>query len=102
HVQDDDTGAAQRQTLAVRLVNMALQFAVRHDTPALLVLDAFFAIAPVFQLAASLWSLRLTQPYLDIVTRAKKNYVAYQPPQPPVTPSRGRPPQYVNNITLQD
>src|SRR5262249_41973661 len=31
-----------------------LQFAVRHDTPALLVLDAFFAIAPVFQCAASL------------------------------------------------
>jgi hypothetical protein len=52
---------------------MALQFAVRHDTPSLLVLDAFFAIAPVFQLAASLWSLRLQQPVLDIVTRAKKN-----------------------------
>jgi hypothetical protein len=102
HVQDDDTGEAQRQTLAVRLVNMALQFAVRHDTPALLVLDAFFAIAPVFQLAASLWSLRLTQPYLDIVTRAKKNYVAYEPAQPPVTPSRGRPPKYGNKIKLKD
>ena len=102
HVHDDDTDEAQRPTLAVRLVHMALQFAVRHDTPALLVLDAFFAIAPVFQLAASLWSLRLQQPVLTIVTRAKKNYGAYEPAQPPVTPSRGRPPQYGNKIKLTD
>src|SRR5712691_9729249 len=102
HVQDDDTGEAQRQTLAVRLVHMALQCAVRHDTPALLVLDAFFAIAPVFQLAGSMWWLRLTQPYLDIVTRAKKNSVAYEPVPPPATPSRGRPPQYGNKIKLKD
>lgn len=76
HVQDDEPDEAQRPTLAVRLVSMALEFAVRHDTPALLVLDAFFAIAPVFHLAASRWSLRLKQPYLTIVTRAKKNSVA--------------------------
>lgn len=100
HVRDDDTGEAQRHTLAVRLVHMALQFAVRHDTPALLVLDAFFAIAPVFQLAASLWSLRFKQPYLDIVTRAKKNYVAYELANPKATPSRGRPPKYGTKIKL--
>jgi hypothetical protein len=100
HVRDDDPGEAQRPTLAVRLVHMALQFAVRHDTPALLVLDAFFAIAPVFQLAASIWALRLKQPYLDIVTRAKKNYVAYEPAHPKAPPSRGRPPKYGNKIKL--
>jgi hypothetical protein len=93
HVHADETDEAQRPTLAVRLVHMALQFAVRHDTPSLLVLDAFFAMAPVFQLAASLWSLRLQQPFLAIVTRAKKNYVAYEPAQPQATPSQGRPPQ---------
>jgi len=81
---------------------MALQFTVRHDTPALLGLDAFFAIAPVFQLAASVWSLRLKQPFLDIVTRAKKNYVAYEPAQPQATPSRGRPPQYGKPIKLTE
>lgn len=73
HVREDETDGAPRQTLAVRLIRMALQFAVRHDTPAILVLDAFFAIAPVFQLAASMWTLRLKQPYLHILTRAKKN-----------------------------
>ena len=100
HVQDDETDEAQRPTLAVRLVTMALEFAVRHDTPSLLVLDAFFAIAPVFQLAASRWSLRLHQPFLTIVTRAKKNYVAYEPAQPRATPSRGRPPKYGKPIPL--
>jgi hypothetical protein len=102
HVHEDATEEAHRPTLAVRLVHMALQFAVRHDTPALLVLDAFFAMAPVFQLAASLWSLRLQQPVLTIVTRAKKNYVAYEPAPPQTTPSRGRPPQYGNKIKLTD
>jgi hypothetical protein len=102
HVHAAEIDEAQRPTLAVRLVNMALQFAVRHDTPSLLVLDAFFAMAPVFQLAASRWSRRLQQPYLTIVTRAKKNYVAYEPAQPKTTPARGRPPKYGKTIKLTE
>jgi hypothetical protein len=81
---------------------MARQCAVRHDTPALLVLDAFFAIAPVFPLAASMWSLRLTHPDLDSGTRAKRNYGAYELAQPQATPSRGRPPQYGHKINRKD
>jgi hypothetical protein len=100
HVQDDETDEAPQPTLAVRLVSLALEFAVRHDLPSLLVLDAFFAIAPVFQLAASRWSLRLHQPFLTIVTRAKKNYVAYEPAPPRTTPSRGRPPLYGKALKL--
>ena len=102
HVRDNETDEAQRPTLAVRLVHMALQFAARHDRPSLLVLDAFFAITPVFHLAASLWSLRLKQPYLAIVTRAKKNYVAYEPAPPQPLPARGRPSKYGNPIKLKD
>ena len=101
HEQDDETDEAQRPTLAVRLVHMALQYAVPHDTTSLLVLDAFFAMAPVLQRAASMWSLRLTQPFLDIVTRAK-NSLAYEPAQPHATPSRGRPLQYGKTIKLQE
>ncbi len=102
HGRDDETAEAQRPTLAVRLVNMALQFAIRHDRPALLVLDAFFAIAPVFHLATSLWSLRLKQPYLAIVTRAKKNSVAYEPAQPKPLPARGRPSKDGHPIKRKD
>lgn len=102
HVRGDETDEAHQPTLAVRLVTMALEFAVRHDTPALLVLDAFFSIAPVFQLAASRWSLRLKQPYLAIVTRAKRNSVAYEPAPPKPTPVRGRPATYGKPIKLKD
>lgn len=102
HVHDDETDEAQRPTLTVRLVTMALEFAVRHDTPSLLVLDAFFAVAPVFHLAASQWSLRLHQPFLTIVTRAKKNYVAYEPAPPRATPMRGRPPKYGKVVKLAE
>jgi DDE superfamily endonuclease len=102
HVREDETDAAPRQTLAVRLIRMALQFALRQDTPAILVLDAFFAIAPVFQLAASVWALRLQQPYLHILTRAKKNYVAYTPAQPPAQRSVGRPRKYGDPIKLTE
>lgn len=102
HVREDEADEAHQPTLAVRLVTMALEFAVRHDTPALLVLDAFFAIAPVFQLAASLWSLRLKQPYLAIVTRAKKSYVAYEPAPPKPLPARGCPATYGKPVKLKD
>jgi hypothetical protein len=100
HVREAETDEAQRQTLAVRLIRMALQFAVCHDIPALLVLDAFFAIAPVFQCAASTWALRLKQPYLYILTRAKKNYVAYTPATPQANRSAGRPRTYGDPIKL--
>jgi hypothetical protein len=102
HVRADEGNEAPAPTLAVRLVQMALECAVRRDTPALLVLDAFFAIAPVFQLATSIWSLRLKQPFLDIVTRAKKNYVAYEPAPPKATPARGRPSKYGKSIKLKE
>jgi hypothetical protein len=42
-------------------------------------LDAFFSVAGVFRLAQSVYSIALKQPYLVILTRAKKNDVAYFP-----------------------
>ena len=102
HVQDDETAEAQRPTLAVRLVSMALELAVRHDTPALLVLDAFCALAPVFHLAVSRWSLRLQQPSLAMITRAKKNSVAYEPAPPQPASARGRPATYGHPIKLKE
>ena len=59
-------------SLPERLVQMALQFTLGHDAPAFLVLDAFFSTAGVFRLARSVYSMALRQPYLVILTRAKK------------------------------
>jgi hypothetical protein len=102
HLLEDQHHDAQRQNLALRLVDMALTFALRQDTPSMLVLDAFFASAPVFQRAASVWSTALQQPYLAIITRAKKNSVAYEPAPPKEKPCRGRPRKYGKKVKLKD
>lgn len=57
--------------------------------PIVLILDAYFAVAPVFALAASLWSLAHHAPWVTLIVRAKNNYVAYfqAPPQAAPRPS---------------
>ena len=87
-------------SLGERIVRMALDFAVTHERPAWLVLDAFFSSGPVFRLAASAWSASLKQPYLQLVTRAKKNYVAYFPPEPKPKGKRGRPREYGDKVVI--
>ena len=87
-------------SLGERVVQMALDFACRQDRPALMVLDAFFSTGPVFRLAMSVWSIRLKQPYLQIITRAKKNYVAYLPPRSKPPGQRGRPRIYGDKVHL--
>ncbi len=90
------------RSLAERVVEMALSFAVGHDCPAFLVLDAFFCTAGVFRLARSVYSIALKQPYLMILARAKKNYVAYFPaePKPPGRP--GPQPFYGQKVSRQE
>lgn len=70
--------------LGTRVVQMAWSFAQMNDRPVWLVLDAFFATAPVFRLARSVWSVALQQPLVQVITRAKKNYVAYFPARGPI------------------
>jgi hypothetical protein len=42
HVGEDDKEEKTPETLATRIVQMAIDFAVRHDLPSILTLDAFF------------------------------------------------------------
>jgi len=79
---DEEMVKGAAWSLAERVVQMALALAVGHDRLSLLVLDAFFAIAPVFRLARSVYAVASRQPYLQILVRAKKNYVAYFPAAP--------------------
>jgi hypothetical protein len=95
----DETKA---ETLATRLVSMALSFAVRNHLPSTLVLDAFFSVSPVFALAGSVWSVALKQPYLHILTRAKKSYVAYFKAEQPEKRGPGRPRLYGQKVQLSD
>lgn len=102
HRDPQQSSPTDRDTQCVKLVHMALDFAKRHDTGVILVLDAFFAISAVFALANSLWSIALKQPSLSLLTRAKKSYVAYYEPQAPTTRSPGRPRKYGDKVKLKD
>jgi hypothetical protein len=78
---------------ATRLAQAAAQIALFLQTSAFLVLDAFFSVGPVFQAAAE------SKGRIHILTRAKKNIVAYQVP-PAVRRRRGRPRLYGKKLKL--
>lgn len=88
-------------SLATRLVYNALQIAEKMDCPAYLILDAFFAIGPVF-LVGMACSVTLRVPWVHIITRAKKNFVAYLDPPPDTPRKRGRKRKYGEKVKLID
>jgi len=77
-----------------RIVNQAGSIVQSLECKAYLVLDAFFAAGPVF-LASALYEGRL-----QILTRAKKNVVAYQDPLKKDRSGPGRPPVYGEKLKL--
>ena len=102
HLRQQDSADNAPETSATRLVQMALDFALGQDQRCLLVLEAFFSVAAVFQMADSVWSVACKTPLVTILVRAKKNYVAYFPAQRPEDPRPGRPRKYGNKITLYE
>jgi hypothetical protein len=81
---------------ATRLVHVAAAFGLRWRKKLFLVLDAFFSVGPVFRAAAE------SNGCLHILTRAKKNVVAYRPPPPPRPHRRGRPRVYGQKLKLMN
>jgi hypothetical protein len=75
------------ESQTTRIVAVAADIARVLGHSAYLVLDAFFAAGPVFELAARSGNLH-------ILTRAKRNVVAYEPPAQPKKRRRGRPRRY--------
>ncbi len=98
--QAPDVSATSGNSLGERVVAMALRFATAHERPAWLVLDAFFPTAKVFRLARSVYSIALKQPYLQLLIRAKKNYVAYFSAPPKPAHRRGPQARYGEKIHL--
>jgi hypothetical protein len=81
---------------------MAIDFALEHNQPGLLIVDAFFSVASVFTLAASVWSVALHKPLVTLVVRAKKSYGAYCPAEQPAKPGPGRPRTYGDKVKLYE
>ena len=78
-------------SLTTRMVQRAISLAQLLNQPCYLVLDAFFACGPVFTLARSIIDTASRQPFIHIITRAKKSIVAYEPLAHTGTKKRGRP-----------
>ena len=81
-------------TSTTRIVAVAGRIAQTMGNQAYLVLDAFFAVGPVFHVAAHYTA------FLHVLTRAKKNIVAYRPPFQSPKPCRGRPRLYGEKVHL--
>jgi hypothetical protein len=94
------SGDGEPLSKTVRVVEMAKQVAWAMGTPAYLVLDAYFAVGPVFLAAAA--ELNGMQDFIHILTRAKKNVVAYHDPPKKKKHQRGRPREYGQKVKLMN
>ena len=82
----------------VQIVEMAQRIAMAMKSEAYLVLDAYFAVGPVFLAAAK--QLNGVGNFVHILTRAKKNVVAYGKPPKKKKHQKGRPREYGKKMKL--
>jgi len=82
----------------VQIVEMAKRAAMAMKGKAYLVLDAYFAVGPVFLAAAE--QLNGESNFIHILVRAKKNVVAYGKPPKKKKHQRGRPREYGKKLKL--
>jgi len=89
-------------SLTQQMVMMAIEFALCVNRPTLLVLDAYFSVGPVFLMANSIWLISIKCPAVEIIVRAKKNYVAYFQANPSDYIGIGRHSKYGEEIHLME
>ena len=97
---EDSEGKFQTK-LTERLVMMAVQFAVTHNCPSYLVLDAFFSVGSVFR-ACQYYSTEHKKPWLEVLAKAKENYVGYLPAPPKPASRPGRQSLYGDKVCLKE
>ncbi len=102
HVNDDDNIEDSTETLGTRIVQMAIDFAMKHSVYCILTLDAFSPSASVFKLAGSVLCVWHQVPLITLIIRAKKNCVAYFEAQTQQKKGPGRPPKYGEKVRLSD
>jgi len=96
----DSSQEKSKEVLGTKIMKMALAFARNSGKPCIVVLDAFFGSKCVFDAARSLYCIAIKAPCVEVITRAKTNYVAYLPAPPKEPGKRGRPLIYGGKINL--
>lgn len=91
----------ERKTSKIeQLMDMAFEITLASGKNSFLVLDAYFAVGPVFQYAKNIAKENIMP--IHILTRAKKNIVAYFEPKKKKKKQRGRPQKYGKAIKLYE
>ena len=101
HIGEKDI-SKESKTMGPRIIQMALDFSLRHNKPCILILDAFFPCASVFNLANSIWSVESKQPLVTLIIKAKSNCVAYFKAEKIIEKKPGRPKFYGDKVKLSE
>ena len=81
---------------------MALDFALKTGKPVVLILEAYFSLGPVLNLAHSVYLVSLKAPLREILVRAQKNELAYFQASPEDYLGIGRPSLYGEEIHIME
>lgn len=100
NIQEGKAGSENREKIpkTIKIVQMAQAIAENINQKAYLVLDAYFAVGPVFETAAK--NIIDGIPLIHIITRAKKNVVAYRRAPKPKIKKRGPNKKYGKKLKL--
>jgi len=88
----------EKVSITTLMAAMAVGLVQGLNRQCLIVLDAYFAVGPVFLILQTLLTSQGKR-LVHVVTRAKRNVVGYEDP-PPKTGRKGRPPTYGNKVKL--
>lgn len=89
------------ETLITQTVKLAGEVTKSADKRAILVLDAYFCSGTTFEAADGITDKEDNR-MLEIVTRAKKDTIAFREPTPSVKGKAGRPRKYGEKVKLYD
>jgi hypothetical protein len=98
----DEINKKDGYSKATRIVYKAILIAEKMNCPSYLTLDSYFAVGPVFLLAAGVYSIVARVPWVHIITHAKKNTVAYLDPEEAPPGKRGKKKKYGKKLTLKN
>ena len=90
----------QPMSLVTLMASMAKGLVRQLNKRCIVIFDAYYAVGPAFLEIRNLLDKEGSR-LLQMITRAKKNVVAFQD-SPPKTGKRGRPPEYGQKLKLMD
>jgi hypothetical protein len=102
HIGRENKTGKKQSVLGTGIVDMAIDSALKHNVPSVLIPDAFFPGAAVFRLVTSVYSVGIRQPLVTLIIRAKKNCVAYCEPVPTEERKPGRPRKYGMKVRVME